>query len=149
MLILIGVIGTFLPGIPGAPIVFAGMWLAAWADDFRRIGWVTLVILGLLTLLTLVADLLGAFLGAKRVGASRLALAGAAIGSVVGLFFGLPGALVGPFLGAAAGELIAQRQFLRAARVGIGTWIGLVLSTLARVALVFAMLAVFIVSYLI
>jgi uncharacterized protein len=148
LLILIGIVGTFLPGVPGILLVFGGMLLAAWIDDFRRIGWITLAILGLLAVLALIGDVLGSLLGAKRVGASRLALAGAALGSVVGLFFGLAGVLLAPFFGAAAGELITRRRLVHAARVGLGTWVGLALSLVARVVILLAMLGVFIVSYL-
>jgi len=148
-LIAIGIVGTFLPGIPGAVAVFGGMLLAAWIDDFQRIGWVTLTILGVLTALTFVFDILGGLIGAKRVGASRLALAGAAIGSLVGLFFGFIGILIAPFIGAVIGELVSRRKLGPAAHVGVATWIGLAVGALAKVALVFAMLAVFATSYLI
>lgn len=148
-LIAIGIVGTFLPGIPGAVAVFGGMLLAAWIDGFERVGWVTLTILGVLTALTFVFDIIGGLIGARRVGASRLALLGAAIGSVVGLFFGLVGLLVMPFVGAVVGELLSRGRLGPAARVGLATWIGLAVGALAKVALVFAMIAVFITSYLI
>lgn len=146
-LILIGVAGIFLPGIPGVVAVFGGMLLAAWIDGFQRIGWVTLVVLGVLTALAFIADILGSLLGAQRVGASRQALIGAGVGAVVGVFLGFVGLIVAPFAGAVIGELIAQRRLGTAARVGLGTWIGLALGALAKVALVFAMLAVFLTSY--
>jgi len=148
-LILIGLVGTFLPGIPGAVAIFGGMLLAAWIDDFQRVGWITLTVLGVLTALTFVADIVGGLLGAKRVGASRQALIGAAVGAVVGVFFGLIGLIVAPFIGAVAGELLARQQLGPAARVGLGTWIGLAAGALAKVALVFAMLAIFVTRYLI
>lgn len=146
-LIVVGVVGTVLPALPGVVAVFAGMLLAAWIDGFQRVGWPTLVILGVLTLLAFAADLAGTLLGAKRVGASRLALVGAAVGGIAGIFFGLAGILVMPFVGAVAGELLARRHLGNAARVGIGTWIGLAFGALAKVALVFAMLAVFVTGY--
>jgi uncharacterized protein YqgC (DUF456 family) len=148
-LIVVGVIGTFLPVLPGAALVFGGMLLAAWIDDFQRVGWITLVILGVLTLLVFVVDIVAGLLGAKRVGASKLAIVGAAIGTVVGLFFGLVGVLVAPFVGAFAGEVIARGQLAPAARVGFGTWIGLMMGALAKLALVLAMIGVFVASYLI
>jgi uncharacterized protein len=148
LLIVVGVIGTLIPAVPGVLAVFGGMLLAAWIDGFRRIGWITLTILGLLAALSLVADVVGSVLGAKRVGASRLALLGAAIGSVVGLFYGLAAALLAPFFGAAAGELISRRQLAQAARVGVGTWIGFALTLIARVIIVLAMLVVFIIGLL-
>lgn len=148
-LIVIGVIGTFLPVLPGAALVFGGMLLAAWVDGFQRVGWITLVILGFLTALVLVVDIVSGFLGAKRVGASKLAIVGAAIGTVVGLFFGIIGILIAPFIGAVLGEVIARGQLAPAARVGVATWIGMLVGTLAKFALVLAMVGVFVASYLI
>jgi hypothetical protein len=148
-LIVVGVVGTFLPVLPGALLVFGGMLLAAWIDDFQRVGWVTLVILGALTLFVFIVDFVAGVMGAKRVGASKLAIVGAAIGTVVGMFFGLVGILIAPFIGAVVGEIIARGQLAPAARVGFGTWIGLLVGTLAKFALVLAMVGVFVASYLI
>jgi uncharacterized protein YqgC (DUF456 family) len=148
-LIAVGIAGTVLPGIPGVMVVFGGMLLAAWIDDFTRIGWVTLVVLGVLTALAFAADIIGSLLGAKRVGASRLALAGAALGTLAALPFGFFGLLFGPFIGAVAGEFITQQRLDAAARVGLGTWIGLAVGSLAKLALLFAMLGVFVISYLV
>jgi uncharacterized protein YqgC (DUF456 family) len=147
-LIMIGVAGTVLPGVPGVMAVFGGMLLAAWIDDFTRVGTLTLVVLGVLTARAFAADILGGLLGAKRVGASRLALAGAALGTIAALPFGVLGLVFGPFFGAVAGEFMSQQRLDAAARVGFGTWIGLAVGTLAKIALVFAMLGVFTVSYL-
>lgn len=149
LLIVVGVVGTLVPAIPGVLAVFGGMLLAAWIDGFERIGWITITILALLTALSLLADVVGGLLGAKRVGASPLALLGAAIGSVVGVFYGLVGALMAPFFGAAAGELMTRGKLAQAVRVGVGTWIGFVLTLVARMIIVLAMIIVFIVSYVI
>jgi hypothetical protein len=145
--IVVGFIGTILPGMPGVLIIYAGMWLAAWIDDFVRIGWVTLTILGILTALALAADLVASVLGAKRVGASRQALIGSVIGGIAGLFFGLIGLLLGPFVGAVAGELMARRSIADATRVGVATWIGLLVGTMAKIAVAVSMLGVFVASY--
>jgi uncharacterized protein YqgC (DUF456 family) len=80
----------------------------------------------------MVIDLLSGALGAKRVAASGQAIAGAMLGTIIGLFFGLPGLLLGPFLGAVAGELTAGNGILRSAHVGVGTWIGLLFGTLVK-----------------
>ena len=148
-LIVAGVAGTVLPVLPGAALVFGGMLLGAWIDGFQRVGWVTLAILGVLTLLVFVIDIVSGLLGAKRVGASKLAIAGAAIGTVVGMFFGLVGILVAPFIGAVVGEVIARGQLAPAARVGVATWIGMIAGALAKFAIVLAMVGVFVASYLI
>lgn len=142
-LILVGLAGTILPALPGVPLVFAGMLVAAWAGDFVHIGWATLILLGVLTVLALLVDFLASILGARRVGASRWALFGAAIGTVVGLFFGLPGLLLGPFVGALLGELLAGGTLRQSTAVGLGAWLGFLFGTLAKIALCFTMLGVF------
>ena len=143
VLILVGIAGTVLPALPGLPLVFAGMALAAWAGDFQEVGVPMLVLLGLLTVLSLVVDFLATMLGAKRVGASRLALMGSVVGTLVGLFFGQVGLFAGPFLGALVGELIHGRQIHAAAKVGLGTWVGIVIGTVLKLGLAFAMLGLF------
>lgn len=143
-LMLVGLAGTLLPLLPGVPLVFAGMLLAAWIDGFARVGVATLVVLGLLTLLSFVVEYVAAAMGARRAGASRQAIAGAAIGTFAGLFFGLPGLLLGPFIGAATGELVARGGASRAVGVGVGAWIGFAVGSIAKLAIAFTMLGVFI-----
>jgi uncharacterized protein len=147
LLILVGLAGAVVPVLPGVPLVFAGMLLAAWADHYQHIGAVTLTILGVLSIAALLIDFVAGLLGAKRVGASKRALWGAAIGTIFGLFFGLPGLLLGPFVGAVVGELSAGRKLNQATRVGIGTWLGLLFGTLAKLALCFTMIGVFVLAF--
>lgn len=143
LLMIVGVAGTVLPALPGLPIVFAGMLLAAWAGNFEQVGPVMLVVLGLLTVLSLAIDFMATALGASRVGASKLALAGAVVGTFAGLFFGPIGLLAGPFVGALAGELIHGREVRKATRVGFGTWMGILLGTALKLGLAFAMIGMF------
>jgi len=143
-LILLGVAGTVLPALPGATLVFGGIVLAAWIDEFVRIPVWLIGILGLMTALTWVVDYAAAALGAKRAGASKLALLGAVAGTVLGVFSGLWGLLFMPLAGAAIGEYVAQRDLRRAGKVGVATWIGLLLGTATKVAIVFAMVGIFV-----
>ncbi|HMK69121.1 MAG TPA: DUF456 family protein, partial [Stellaceae bacterium] len=122
-LIVIGVAGTVLPAIPGVTLVFLGMLLAAWIDHFARIPVWLVVVFGVLTAIAWVVDYLAAAAGAKKVGASRLAVVGAMIGTLAGIFTGLWGLLFMPLAGAAIGEFIAQRDLRRAGKVGMATWI--------------------------
>ena len=147
LLIVAGIAGTVLPALPGIPLVFAGLVVGAWADDFERVGWVTLSVLGLLALASLAIDFAATAMGAKRVGATRKAVVGAALGTLVGLFFGIPGLIVGPFLGAVAGEVLSHGEWRRATSAGVGTWVGLLFGTLAKIALAFAMLGVFVFAF--
>ena len=143
-LIVIGVAGTVLPMLPGAILVFGGIALAAWIDDFARIPVWLLLLLAVLTAMAWVVDYLAAAAGAKRAGASKLAIIGAAIGTLAGIFSGLWGLLFMPLAGAAIGEYVAQRDLRRAGKVGLATWIGLLLGTAVKVALVFAMVGIFV-----
>jgi uncharacterized protein YqgC (DUF456 family) len=148
LLVVVGIAGSVLPALPGVTLVFLGLLLAAWIGDFQQVGPFPLVVLGLLTLLSFVIDLAATALGAKRVGATKLAVVGAALGTVAGLFLGLPGLILGPFVGAVAGELMSHGQVQQATRAGIATWVGLLFGTLAKLALVFTMLGLFALAYI-
>jgi hypothetical protein len=148
-LILVGLAGTILPLLPGIPVMLLGMLIAAWADDFSRIGLATIIVLAVLTALSFVVELVAAAFGATRVGASRAAVAGAALGTALGFFLGLPGLILGPFVGALVGELVANRDAGRALQVGIGAWLGFFIGTVAKLAIAFMMLGVFLAAWLI
>jgi len=145
VLILVGLAGTILPALPGLPVMFAGMLLAAWADKFTQISGWTIAALALLTLISIAVDIAATAIGARRVGASKLAMLGAALGTLFGgIAFNIPGLILGPFIGAMAGELIHGREWLHASRIGFGTWVGLAIGTALKLALAFAMLGVFV-----
>jgi uncharacterized protein YqgC (DUF456 family) len=143
VLILLGLLGTVLPALPGIPLMFAGMVLVAFVGDFQWLGPMVLVVLGLLTVLAVAIDFAASLLGAQRVGASKLAIVGAALGTLVGFFLGLPGLILGPFIGAFVGEFINGRHAGTATKVGLGTWLGMVIGGIAKIAIAFVMLGVF------
>jgi uncharacterized protein len=147
--VLIGLVGTFVPVIPGTALVFVGLLVGASADGFQKVGLVPLVFLGLLTAASYAIDLIASAHGTKRVGASKYAMIGAFAGSVIGLFFGLPGIVIGPFAGAAIGEFIVHRDAVRAGKAGLGTWLGLVIGGVLKIALIFVMIGVFVIAYLV
>jgi uncharacterized protein YqgC (DUF456 family) len=149
LLVVVGLAGTVVPVIPGILFVFGGLFLAAWAQDFTRVGAVGLTIIGLLGALVFVVDFAGSVLGAKRVGASPRALFGAAIGGVIGIFFGIPGLILGPFVGAFVGELWARGGLAQASKVGFGTWSGLIFAAIAKVVIAFLMIGTFFAFYLV
>jgi uncharacterized protein YqgC (DUF456 family) len=149
VLIVVGFVGTILPILPGVPIVFGGMLLAAWADGFAHVGTRTLFILGVLTVLALIVDFVAGMLGAKRVGASRYAVIGAVLGTLVGIFFGLPGIVLGPFFGALIGELVAGGTLHKATGVGVGAWLGFLVGAALKLAVCFAMLGIFAFAFMV
>ncbi|MDX1500983.1 MAG: DUF456 domain-containing protein [Thermoanaerobaculia bacterium] len=146
ILVVVGILGTVLPILPGAVLVFLGLLVGAWADGFNRVGWPSLTLIGGLAVLSYAIDLAAGSLGARKLGASPRAAWGALAGGIVGLFFGLPGLLIGPFAGAFLGEWTVRREVRQAGRIGLGAWVGMVVGAAAKVALVFAMLGVFVLA---
>ena len=144
LLVIAGIAGIVFPALPGHVLIFAGLFLAAWADNFARVGGWTLALIGVIGALSYTVDFVAAALGAKRVGASGRAVVGAGLGTLLGIPFGLPGVLFGPLVGAVVGELTVQRQWRRAAGVGVAAWIGFLIGTGVKVGLAFAMIAIFI-----
>jgi uncharacterized protein len=147
VLVVVGLAGTILPMLPGVPFVFGGLLVAAWIGDFQRIGWPTLTIVGLLMVMAMAIDFIATMLGAKRAGASKLALVGAGVGSVVGIFFGLIGIFIFPFVGAVIGEYLQHQRLGQAGKVGFATWIGLLFGAVAKFSLALTMIGVFAISY--
>ncbi|HUQ12039.1 MAG TPA: DUF456 domain-containing protein [Steroidobacteraceae bacterium] len=148
-LVLGGLAGAVLPALPGVPLVFGGLWLAAWIDDYAKVSVFTLVVVGVLGALAFATDFAATALGAKRVGASGKAIAGAALGTFFGMFLGLPGLILGPFVGAVIGEVMALGSLEQAMRVGVATWLGLLFGTLAKLAISLTMVGVFVAAYFI
>jgi uncharacterized protein YqgC (DUF456 family) len=144
LLVVGGLAGTVVPALPGVPMVFAGLFLAAWVTDFEPVGWGTIAVLGVLTALAWLLDFLAAALGARRLGASQRAFWGATFGAIAGIFFGVPGIILGPFVGAVVAELSGGRDFQQAGRAGIGAWIGIVIGTAAKLAIAFLMVGLYV-----
>ena len=146
LLLILGVAGLIVPVIPGPPLMWVGMLLAAWAEQFAHVGQKTLAMLFLfvLMLIAVALDFIAGALGARRFGASGWAVFGAAVGAIIGMFFFPIGLIAGPFIGAVAGEVIAGRNLDAAGRAGIGATIGLLVGTVAKVAIGIVMIAVFV-----
>ncbi len=144
ILVIAGFAGLVLPALPGMVLIFCGLVVAAWAEHFAYVGSRTIAVLALLVFFALLIDLLAGVLGAKKFGAGRYALIGAAIGAFCGLFFGIPGIVAGPFFGAFFGELVARKDIKDAGIAAIGTWIGLLAGSALKIAIAFIMLALFI-----
>ena len=143
LLIVGGLAGAVLPMLPGLPMLFGGIWLTAAVGHYQRLGVAWLLLIGALGALGVALDFIAASLGAKRVGASPRALWGASAGTVAGMFLGVPGLLLGPFVGALLGELASGTSVLRSARVGAATWLGLLFGALLKLVISFAMLGLF------
>lgn len=149
LLMLVGLAGLILPAVPGAPLIVAGALAMAAAHDFTRIGVFTLVVIGVLALLSMVLDHAITLLGAKRAGASAWGMFGAVLGLLVGLFFGLPGIIVGPAIGAVVFEYWRNPNFTQASRAGMGVFLGFLVGTLVKYAVAFAIIGIVVFAYLV
>ena len=143
VLIVGGLAGAILPALPGIPMVFGGIWLVAAVDNYQHLGLWWLLLIGALGAAGVLVDFVAGTLGAKRVGASQRALWGATLGTFVGMFFGIPGILLGPFAGALLGELSSGTSVLRSAHVGLATWVGLLLGALLKLVISLMMVGLF------
>lgn len=128
---LIGIIGCIVPGLPGTPIAYAGLWIAQITDrvDF---SWQFLLIWGIVTIVISVLDYVVPAWGTKRFGGTKWGVWGSTIGVFVGLFFGAVGVILGPLVGAILGELVAGKEFHDALKAGWGSFIGLLCGTLLK-----------------
>jgi uncharacterized protein YqgC (DUF456 family) len=140
--LLVGVAGVVLPVLPGSALLAVGAVLIGWADGFGRVsGWTVAACVALAAVIWGV-DFVAGVLGARAFGASRWAVIGSAVGLLVGLFFGLPGIVLGPAVGALAFEYARDPNFQRALEAGIGAFIGFVLGSAVKVALSFVLLGI-------
>jgi uncharacterized protein YqgC (DUF456 family) len=147
VLVVVGLVGTVLPALPGAVLVYGGLVAAAGADGFVRVGWPSLTLIGCLAALSYVLDFIAGALGTRKLGGSAWGVAGSVIGAFVGIFFGIAGLILGPFLGAVVGEYLNRRHLGHAGKAGAGAWLGLVVGTAAKIALVVSMVGVFALAY--
>jgi uncharacterized protein YqgC (DUF456 family) len=142
VLIAVGLVGLLLPAVPGSPLIVLGIAAIAWADGFARIGAGTLLVVALLGLLSWATDAVAGVLGARTMGASRWGVIGGVVGLLAGLPFGLPGLIAGPAIGAAALEYYKDPDARRAAKAGLGIFIGFVVGTAAKFAIAVTMLGI-------
>lgn len=152
LLIVAGIAGTALPMLPGVPLVFAGLLLAAWHGGFDQVSILTMVIIGAIAALAWAVDFFASMVTAKKAGASKYALWGAGIGALVGIMGGIPGLIIGPAIGATIGELITHKDTTKATTskattVGIAAGLGFVLALVIKIVLVLTMLATFAYAY--
>jgi uncharacterized protein len=143
LVMLIGFLGSILPGLPGTPLVLIaaiGHRLYFGEDSIRNL---VLIILIVLTLLSIVLDYIASAYGAKRLGATWRGGLGAVIGGLVGIFFGLGGIILGPFLGAVGFEMMGGYEFKKASRAGLGAVLGLLAGALGKCALCVVMTLLF------
>jgi uncharacterized protein YqgC (DUF456 family) len=147
VLFAVGLIGTIAPVLPGTTIILAAAIIhRLMLGPVKSIGWHTIVVLVLLTVVSYALDVLAGYFGAKYFGATKWGTFGAILGALIGLFFGLIGLFVGPVIGAIAGEVIAGKRMIDAGRAGWGSLLGNISAMLAKLFIALAMITIFLVS---
>jgi uncharacterized protein len=147
-MVVIGLVGVVMPALPGHMLILAGLVLAAWADGFQHVSGWTLGVIAAVAVASYGIDFASAAITTKKIGASPRAMIGAAIGTLGGFFFGLPGLIAGPFVGAVIGELTATKDMRQAGRAGLAATIGFAIGTAVKVAFAFVMVAIFAAAFL-
>ncbi len=143
LVMLVGTIGTVLPVLPGTPVlVVAALGHKLWFGDQGAAWWVIAVLVAIM-LFSIVLDYLATVVGAKKLGATWRGMTGAILGGLIGLFFSLPGILLGPFVGALLGESLGGRNWKESSKAGLGATIGLLAGAVGKVACCVAMLGMF------
>jgi uncharacterized protein YqgC (DUF456 family) len=146
VVMLVGVLGAVLPGLPGAPLILvAAVVHKLYFGPAGASGWVLAILAGL-TALSVLLDYLASIYGAKRLGATWRGTVGAVVGLLIGVWFGLPGVLLGPFAGAVLFELAGGRSWTESGRAGLGAVLGLLVGALGKLACCLAMTGLFAVN---
>jgi uncharacterized protein YqgC (DUF456 family) len=146
VLMAVGLLGTVLPLIPGAIIILAAAILHQVMLPEKSLGWWNIAGLIALTLVSYALEFGAGYFGAKRFGATRWGTFGAVVGTIAGLFFSFPGLLIGPVIGAVAGELIAGKRLVSAGRAGWGTVLGNLAGMVAKLVIALAMISWFLLT---
>jgi uncharacterized protein YqgC (DUF456 family) len=142
-----GLIGTVLPIFPGTTIILvAAVIHRVMLGPAKSVGWRSIGVLVLLTLISYALDFVSGYYGAKYFGATKWGMLGAVLGAIVGLFFGIVGLFVGPVIGAIAGEFIAGKRMIAAGRAGWGSLLGNIGGMIGKVIIAFAMITIFLMN---
>ena len=131
VLMLVGIVGCIVPGLPGTPIAYAGLWIAQ-ATDRIDFSWQFLLIWGIVVVIISVLDYIVPAWGTKKYGGTKWGVWGSTIGVFIGLFFGALGVILGPLVGAIIGELIAGKELEAARKAGWGSFIGILFGTILK-----------------
>lgn len=136
LLLVGGIAGCVLPILPGAPLGYAGLLLLHFTGraDFSTAQLMTWLII---VVVLQVVDFITPLLGSKYTGGTSFGNRGCVAGTLIGMFFLPWGIIVGPFIGAVAGEMLGGSDLPHAIRAGVGSLIGFLVGTLLKVIVCF------------
>jgi uncharacterized protein len=145
LIMVIGLVGSVFPLLPGPAIIWLGALFYAWSTSFQPIGWVTLVLLALIALVAATSDVWVGAAGQRRAGASIWSTLGSTIGGIIGLFLlAIPGMLIGSIIGALLPDWQRWRDWRHISNVSFRTVKNWLVSVLVQVLLGIEMIAIFV-----
>ena len=148
LLLILGLIGVFVPVLPGVPLALGGFVLYAWGTGFTHISLVTTIVFASISVFIIILDIIAQLLGAKKMDASKAGTIGVALGTIAGLFFMPVGLIVGPALGGFIGEFIHEQDAKHALKAALGALIGTLCTSIIKVTLIVVMIFFFVVALL-
>lgn len=131
---LLGILGSFLPILPGPPLSWVGLLLLYLTKSVEN-NWTFLTITLFIALLAVVLDYIIPVMGAKKFGGSKKGMIGTTVGLLIAIFFpvfGLLGIIIWPFIGAIVGELMNQSETNTAVKAAFGSFVGFLTGTLLK-----------------
>lgn len=143
LVMLAGLIGSVLPVVPGIPVILIAAIGHRLCFGQNSASNLVLIILAVLTVVAIVFDFLAGMFGANKMGATWRGALGAIIGGIVGMFFSLPGIIIGPFVGATLFELLGDRELEKALKAGLGATLGLFAGIIGKFAIGVIMILLF------
>lgn len=149
ILMLIGLIGIFIPGLPGNGLIFLAALGYGIITKFEKISIFMILVFAGLTILAIIFDYVGSLLGAKKFGATKPGLVGGALGAVLGFFtVGIPGLLIGQFAGTLIGEIYSGKKLSESSRIGLGGLLGYVFAVVINTTLGMTIIVLFLLKVL-
>ncbi|TCO73828.1 DUF456 domain-containing protein [Marinisporobacter balticus] len=149
VLMVIGLIGIFVPGLPGNGLIFLSTLGYGMVTKFDEISVNWIVFFGVLTVLSFVFDYVASIVGAKKFGATKAGIIGGFLGGIVGvLILSIPGLLIGQFVGTCIGELYYGKELELSMKSGFGTVVGYVLGVVMNITIGITMIGIFLLKVL-
>lgn len=127
VLIIVGIIGSVAPALPGPPLAYVGLLLLQFTDKVQ-FSTSFLVVWGIVVLAVVVLDYYLPIWTTKRIGGSKAGINGSIIGMIVGIIFTPVGMILGTLLGAIIGEMVGGASGDKALKSGLATFVGTMLS---------------------
>ncbi|QXM05626.1 DUF456 domain-containing protein [Crassaminicella indica] len=149
ILMIIGLIGSFIPGIPGNGLIFLSTLGYGMFTRFEKISVSWIIFFAVLTILAFIFDYVSSMLGAKKFGATKPGIIGGILGGFIGfLMLNILGLLIGQFLGTCIGEWSYGKELKDSMKSGVGTIVGYILGVVVNTTIGLTIIGIFLIKVL-